>query len=234
MKKFKIYFTIFISINLSTAAFSQTIRTYDLSGFQKLNMGSAFHIHVIQGNSFKVIAKGAKKDLDRLEVYTKNNTLVAGFENNWNWWGRNNSEKIEFQIEMPSILSVNFSGASNSTITGFDDLNTLNIELSGASKSKIDVFSNNMSVEVSGASKLNLIGRSNKLTLSMSGASSVEATNFPVKIADIDASGASSARLSVSQSINYDASGASNVKYIGNAKVSKSTSGAANINRLLH
>lgn len=195
-------------------------------------MGSAFHIKIVHGNSFKVIAKADKKDLDRLNVYTKNNTLIAGFENNWNWWGRNNGDKIEFQIEMPTLLSVNFSGASNSTITGFDDLSNLNIDLSGASKSKIDIFANNLSVDVSGASKLNLVGSSNKLTLTMSGASSVEATNFPVKIADIDASGASNARLSVSQSINYDASGASNVKYIGNPKVNKSTSGAANINRI--
>lgn len=232
MKKQNFYFSILIFLFLSSAIYSQTIRTYDLSGFQKLDMGSAFHIKIVHGNSFKVIAKADKKDLDRLNVYTKNNTLIAGFENNWNWWGRNNGDKIEFQIEMPTLLSVNFSGASNSTITGFDDLSNLNIDLSGASKSKIDIFANNLSVDVSGASKLNLVGSSNKLTLTMSGASSVEATNFPVKIADIDASGASNARLSVSQSINYDASGASNVKYIGNPKVNKSTSGAANINRI--
>ncbi len=232
MKNFKTFIAILGLFIANFYSNAQTIRTYNLSGFQHISMGSAFHIKVSQGNSYKIIAKGEKKDLDKLEVYTKNNTLHAGFENNWSFWGRNNHDKVEFQIEMPSLASVDFSGASNSIISGFDDLQNLSVGLSGASKSKIDVFTSKINIDISGASNLKLIGRANNLQLDLSGASGVDATNFAVKSASIEASGASNAKVSVSESILLEASGASNIKYLGNPKVKKSTSGAASITKI--
>lgn len=228
----RLAFTILLCTIISKSSFSQTVRNYNLSNFQKLKMGSAFTINVTEGKSFKVISKGKKSDLDELEVYVRNNTLYAEFKNKWSLFGNNNHDKIEFQIEMPTISAVNFSGASNSIVTGFDDLRGLEIDLSGASKSKIDVFATDVSIDVSGASNLKMIGRANKLNISMSGASDIEAINFPVQNANIDASVASGAKLSVSNQINVDASGAANIKYVGSPKVHKSTSGGANISKI--
>lgn len=228
----KTAFTLLLVSLIVQLGHSQIVRNYNLSGFQKLNMGSAFVIKVVQGNTFKVISKGKKEDLDKINVFVEKGTLVAESKSKWKLWQNENTSRIEFQIEMPTITAIDFSGATTSFVTGFDDLNNLDIELSGASKSKLDVFANNVTIDVSGASELDLVGRANKMNVSMSGASNIKSTNFPTKSADIDGSGASNIKLSVSESLDIDISGASSVAYLGNPKVHKSSSGGASVRRI--
>lgn len=217
---------------LSSQLNAQIIRDYKLANFEKVNIGSAIVIKINHSDNFKVVSKGKKDDLDELSVYVSNKTLIIESKEKWSLWNRRRHERIEFMIEMPQITSANFSGATQSLITGFDELNQLDIELSGASKSKVDVFVNKLNAELSGASQLKLIGRADKIDLALSGASSINAENFPTKTARIDASGASNVKLAVSDNLQVDASGAANIKYIGNPKIHKSTSGGANISKI--
>lgn len=199
-------------------------QTYALTGFDRLDMGSAFDITVQSGPAFAIVAEGDRRNLDDLDVYIRNSTLFARYRTN-----RNRQHQTSFSITMPTVRGVAFSGASQSSITGFASLSELDIELSGASKSEFAGDAARTTIDLSGASTLQLNGRGTVLSAELSGASTLRAFPYPVGEATIDASGASKATISVSNVLVVDASGASTIRYRGAPTVRQRTSGASTV-----
>ncbi|QJW88527.1 DUF2807 domain-containing protein [Spirosoma taeanense] len=199
-------------------------QTYALSGFDRLDMGSAFSITVQSGVTFSIVAEGDQRNLDDLDVYTRSGTLFARYRNS-----RNRKHRTAFLITMPTLRGVAFSGASQSTITGFTNLRELDIELSGASKGEFTVQAARTNIGLSGASNLQLNGNGSSLAADLSGASKLQAFTYPVAEANINVSGASKASVSVNTALVVDASGASTVRYRGTPTVRQHVSGASSV-----
>jgi hypothetical protein len=85
------------------------------------------------------------------------------------------------------------------------------------------------SVSFSGASDLVVTGTGNRLSGKLSGASRVDTYDFPVRQADLNLSGASTARVRVDDALTVQASGASTVRYRGTPRVNSSLSGASTV-----
>ncbi|WP_338867946.1 head GIN domain-containing protein [Spirosoma sp. SC4-14] len=199
-------------------------QTFGLANFDRLDMGSAFTITVQPGTDFRVVAEGDRRNLDDLDVYTRNGTLYARYRNS-----RNRQYETAFTITMPTIRGVAFSGASQSSIAGFDKLNELDIELSGASKGQFQVQADRVKLLLTGASNLQLGGVGRSLVAELSGASILQGFGYAVNEADLNLSGASKAHVSVSNSLDIDASGASYVRYRGNPSIHQRLSGASTV-----
>ncbi|QHW00203.1 head GIN domain-containing protein [Spirosoma endbachense] len=199
-------------------------QTFELANFDRLDMGSAFTITVQPGSAFRILAEGDRRNLDDLDVYTRNGTLYARYRNS-----RNRQYETSFTITMPTLRGVSFSGASQSSIAGFTNLNELDIELSGASKGQFAVQAKQTNLTLSGASNLQLSGLGAALGADLSGASTLQAFAYPVNDANLDLSGASKANISVSSSLDIDASGASNVRYRGAPSVKQRLSGSSSV-----
>jgi hypothetical protein len=82
---------------------------------------------------------------------------------------------------------------------------------------------------VSGASYLYMYGEGDELRADLSGASVLKAFHYPVTTADINASGASDAHVSVQQELNAVASGASVITYRGNPAVTSEISDSSTV-----
>lgn len=203
-------------------------RSLDLANFDQLAMGSAFTIHVRQGATFSVKATGELNDLDDLETsVNRSGMLEIKYRNTW----RNRRERMDIDIVMPSLRSVDFSGASVSDVEGFENVRTLDYRLSGASKSVFTGSADRLSLDLSGASELDLRGAGGVLAGNLSGASQVFAFDYPVQEADLGLSGASRARVRVVKLLKVDASGASNVRYQGTPTVDQRVSGGSSVTR---
>lgn len=230
------YLTSFVLILLSAVAFTSCYETEDPGpiqetekefseiDFDRLEMGDAFNITVKQGNFFAISVRGDRRNVDDLLVRKEGSTLVMRFEDN-----RNRRHNTYITITMPALLSANFSGASDSRITGFYDLESFDFYLSGASVSQLDITAAKLDVTLSGASYLNVRGSGDMLDAELSGASALKAFNFPVTDAVIRASGASDGNVAVSNSLKATANGASVIRYRGNPAVTSSVSGASSV-----
>lgn len=207
---------------------SDATKTFDVSGFDKLSLGSAFKITVTKG-SFSVKVAGRQEDIDELEANVSGGKLKIKFKNqkmnNWN----NNRKRVDVTISMPNLKGLDFSGATTSKVSGFDDLSTLDLEISGASSSEISVKADKINVNISGASTVNLSGSGQTLQGDISGATSFRAYDYAVKDVDLEVSGASTAKINASGSIKVEANGASSVRYKGTATIRSNTSGASSI-----
>lgn len=201
-------------------------QTYQLDGFTKIQMGSAFKIDVQKGSAFSVIARGDQRNLNDLRVRVQNGTLIADYYPQYN---QKRQYRTEFTIIMPTLEGVEFSGATESNIGSFDN-NSLYIDLSGASVSSFSVKTKQTEVRLSGASRLKIVGQGQKMTADLSGASSLDSFSFTTEDLQINASGGSHAKVNVSKTLGAEASGGSEVRYIGNPTgVSSNATGGSRI-----
>lgn len=227
MKKY--LFLGFVFIMLTVSSFAQESRSFQVSGFTKLSMGSAFKVDVKQGDKFSVNTTGRSEDINDLEAKVTGGTLHLGYKSNgWN----NNRKVVIVTITMPALQGVDFSGASTATVSKFSGVTNMDIEVSGASKVNMDLSASKVSMDLSGASSLTLTGQSSVLNGEISGASSFKGRDFQAKEVNMEASGASSAAVVANNALRADASGASSIRYSGSVKdVHSSTSGASSVKR---
>jgi hypothetical protein len=236
MKKLRLISILMISVMIfgitSCGILQQSIdpkdektKSFDAKDFDRLDMGNAFHINVVEASSFKIEATGDQRDIDDLVVKENNGTLKIYFRNNF----RIRRYRMNINIEMPALKEVDFSGASISTIKGFDNTNDLKISLSGASESNFLTSPKTYDIDLSGASTLDIEGKSQKIYAELSGASTLNAFSNDTEEASLNLSGASSSRVTVAQQLKVTASGASKVRYRGDAKVDSNLSGSSKV-----
>ena len=204
----------------------ESTRTYDFKNFDELEMGHAFRVIVQAGPSFSVKATGELNDLDDLEMFVQDEKLVARYRNSWR-----NRKQMEIDITMPSLEAVDFSGAVDSEIEGFENLSKIDFELTGASKCDFDGSAKDLTFDLSGASQLYLFGSGKYLDGELSGASQLNALDLPVEQSNLKLSGASSAKVWVSRLLEVDASGSSSVRYKGDPTVDEKLSGGSTVRR---
>lgn len=224
---YKISITFVLAL-VSWACVGQSSRTFDLKNFDALEMGSAFKIDVKQGSYYSIVAEGQQKDLDDLEARVSGGELQIRYKSTLKW--NNNRKTVNFTITMPTIKGLDFSGASSSKVSGFGNLGDLNISISGASNANISFASaGNIKLDVSGATRTYIKGKGKNLKVDLSGASTLDTREMPVETATVDVSGASTAKVNVTEQLDAEASGASSVRYVGNPRVRKDTSGASSV-----
>ncbi len=186
------------------------IKQFPVKDFKRIDIGGAYVVVVKQGAEFNVSADGEEKDVDDLKIYeeggvlkVKRNSPFNLFDNDW--------KRIGIIITMPTIESVSLSGANKTRIVGFKGLQKLDVDVSGASKTEIDVETNELSVGLSGASKATLKGSAKSVEVDLSGACQLDGVGMNIQNADVHASGASKADFGRVDNMKKDLSGASKV-----------------------
>lgn len=185
-------------------------RQFEVTNFSRIDMGGAFAVRVKRGDSFKVVADGREEDIDDLRVRVDNGELHVDFRNEGIFQWRNR-RRIGLTVTMPDVNAIHFSGATQSIITGFENIDNLDIDLSGACKTLIDVKTDKLDIDLTGASKATLRGRANRLDAKLSGACKLDATAMNVGKADVNAVGASNAEFGTVDDLSSKTSGASSV-----------------------
>lgn len=176
----------------------------DIGDFQKVDVSGAVNVEVFADKDFAVSVEADDNLLGQIKTELDGDTLKV-YSKGW----FSPKTKITVKISMPKLEEVEVSGASNVTASNLKNEN-LEVNLSGASKLKIDGKTTNAKFDVSGASKF-------------------DGENLEIENAEIDNSGASSVLVSVTKNLTADTSGASKVTYIGNPAVEKNVSGASSV-----
>lgn len=189
---------------------SNNTRQFEAANFNKVDIGGAFAVRIRKGDTFKVVGDGREEDLDDLRVRVEGGELTVELKND-NIFGWTDRQRMGLTITMPDVQRVQFSGATRSSITGFDSLSRLEVSLSGACNSLVDVNARDLKLEMSGASRARLRGRSEQVEARLSGACKLDATDARVSRARVDASGASRADFGEVDDLSSSTSGASKV-----------------------
>jgi len=220
-------------------------REMDYSDFTRLDVSSLFQVTVTRADSFSVSLTLDDNLYDYLIIRKSGSTLQLGLR-----WGTYLHATLKANITMPELRGLDLSGASRGDVSGFSSLDSLVIDVSGAStlyiddvtagKTNFDIsgasrVSGSMETadadfNVSGASTVELDGSADDITVDASGASSARLADFVVTDASVELSGASNATVNASGELDIDLSGASTLHYLGSPTLRRvSVSGASTV-----
>ena len=199
MKRIISLFAILVSMAAMGLSSAQAaIRSYDLKGFNKLEISWVFNVEVTRGDSWAVDIDVTDEALPYVEVKVSDNILSLSAENlpksltsqrNWN-------PVAKARITMPQLAGVRMSGASKLCVAdGFKYDGDFEIMASGAVViSKLNTEAKKLALDCCGAAKLNLGGTFEVVSFDISGASKISA-NIIAGAADIEAAGAAGIKV---------------------------------------
>jgi Putative auto-transporter adhesin, head GIN domain len=207
-----------------------TTQTRNVSNFKGVELSSAINLYIKQDAAYSVKVEIDDNLQPYIMVSEANGILYIKQENNTSL---NATGKIKVYVSAPEFKYLEASGAcriiGENTLTSAD---AVDIHLSGASDAKLELKAPKISADLTGASDITLQGETKDFSIDGSGASHARCFELLSENTDVDLSGASSAEVIASVTINAKASGASNLRYKGNASISQDVSGAGSVKKV--
>jgi hypothetical protein len=202
-------------------------KSFDFTGFNKINAGNSFTVTITKGANFTIKAKGRPADLADVDINVTNGNILDIKYNDYDP-GR---YRIDFTITLPVLNQLNLSGNATGKIDGFaDQPSLLRAILSGNAELQITGTAVNLPINLSGNAVLNVSGNTESLYGNLSGNAKLNAFDVTATEVDISASGNAKAYVFPQQSIFAEATGESRVYYKGNpAETNFTTSGNGKI-----
>ena len=221
--------------------------SFDFSDFTRVDVSSAFEVEIVQSGSYSVSITADDNLFDHIAVSKQGTTLKIYLKT-----AQYVATTKRAEITMPQLRSLDLSGATRGTVSGFSSTENLDIEVSGASSldladisasdvkfdasgaSKVtgDITAGDTDFDISGASTAQLEGSANDIVVDASGASRVRLADFTVNNADVRLSGASTGTVNMAGRLDANLGGASKLSYIGEPTMGTiNTSGSSTLSK---
>ncbi len=203
---------------------------YDVdNSISKIHVGSAIKLELsedVEPGEFMIETYG--NIFQYINVNMNSNKLSIWLDN------KNYKGDIDIKVYASSqqYNSIEASGASTVSLTSKITASSYDVKLSGASKCTMHKDSDNLSslsIEASGASKAIIKGSASKCNIEASGASAISGAQFTCEELDVDLSGASDLVINITKIAKGSLSGASILRYGGSEEFKIETSGASSI-----
>jgi hypothetical protein len=209
-----------------TGSGASETRTFDYTGFTRLDVGSAIPVEVTRADQFGISVTADNNLWPYVIVSKSGDTLRITLESGHSYLNTH----IRAKVSMPALSAMDLSGAVSGTITGFSSESDFQGTLSGASKLTGDLTAGDVTLRLSGASSVTLTGSGTSLDANASGASSLNLDGFKVTNAEVTMTGASHGSLDVTGRLDVSLSGASSLQYSGNPTLGRQNiSGASSL-----
>jgi hypothetical protein len=176
----------------------RTTRTYDLADFRGVEADGHWQITIERGDAWLVSVEAPAELIDQVSVERQADGDAVDLEGPL-WFGRfaDDQAMLQAKITMPSLESVDVSGTSILSFSGFEG-SALSIDFSGGG-------------QLRGSSS-----RFDELMLDLSGAGDIDLSDVAVTDAEVDISAAANVRLQMAGGrLTGDISGAANLEYSG-------------------
>jgi len=178
----------------------------DLSDFHAVEVSNAIQVEITAQKDFAIEVQADDNIAPLVRTEVSGGVLRISCDKHFSA-----STPVRVRVSAPDIDGLDVSGASNVSLAG--------------------VKNSDLKVEVSGASKIRVDGATSELNVEASGASKVDTSALAAEACTVSTSGASNATVNAVSTLQADASGASHINYSGAPKnVVKKSSGASSIN----
>lgn len=152
-----------------------------------------------------------------LKIHAKDNIMITG------------RADVKIYLSCNDLKSISSSGGGKVNVENGWKGDDLKIRTSGGGRIYGTVALNTLEMEMSGGSESRLSGTVEKITVSSSGGSSHEHFGLIAQECTAQMSGGASAEFNVVKKLSVTASGGTRVRYKGNPVVNKSVSGGSSV-----
>jgi phage shock protein PspC (stress-responsive transcriptional regulator) len=197
---------------------------FGLSDFDELDIRGLFDVHIMAGDEYAVELVGSGDEKDKYEIYKRGETLVVEYEDGTRQFDREkmmpDMNEIRLNITMPNLARIEAEGFGSIKFDEFT-CDNLAIDLRGPVKLRGYLNAHNLAVNLTGKAEADLSGEVNNLNAELEFASSLKAYNLEASDAVVEATGASFAKVNVSNTLTMEEGLASDIDYRGDPQIIK-------------
>jgi hypothetical protein len=208
------------------------IEKRDLGRFNSVVVRGPFKVYFSEGKESEV-AVSAKSAAVRNHIVTRVENSVLFVELDKGWASRlGQSPDFRVYLSSPLLTSVKASGAVDFLVADLLKANQLSLTFSGASDFTGKLDCKELKLVFTGASDMEAMGNVVTVDADFTGASKMSAAALKTVHANLNATGASTLKLSVSGDLKANATGASTITYYGNpSPINTRATGASSIKK---
>ncbi len=200
-------------------------RMHEVDYFNKLDIRGMFEVILIPGEGQPVIFETDENIQEYLKLRVRGNTLYVSTTEDAVF----RSSKMVLHIPYPALQKISIGGACKLGSDAPVVAEELRLQVSGAADIELTVEAKQLTTKVSGAANIKLDGTVDEHRADLSGASNIRAEQLYTGNTRINLSGAGSAHVYASETLDVSLSGLGNIRYYGapkNIKTSKSGLGS--------
>lgn len=202
-----------------------------IGSFHAIRVSNAIDLFLSQSDEEALAVSAVKPEFrDRIKTVVEEGVLKISYHDDGKWWKGN--KKLRVYVSFKTLDKLTATGASDVVVNGTLKADKLTLGMSGASDFKGAIEASSLDVNLSGASDAVISGKVSELKVDANGASDFKGYDLQADNCSVDATGASSIKVTVNKELNARASGASGVHYKGEGVIRDiKTSGASNVSR---
>lgn len=207
---------------------NQVSQTRNITSFNRIEISGGYKLILKQDSSLSLkitaddnLLKYIKtvNDGDRLKIYNRRNFC--------------NSGAVVVYLGIRELRQLKASGAVETTSDGAIHTGDLDLDLSGATKTTLELNAAHVSIDGSGATEVNLKGQATTNDIDLSGVGNVHAFDFVVGTCNVETSGMGHCDVNALNALHVHSSGVSDVRYKGNpGDVTDDKSGAGSVKKV--
>jgi len=212
---------------------AQTSQNRSVSAFTEISLKIDANVHLKQGNTQSVEAKGNSETLNRLITEVNDRKLVIKYPSD-TWFKKWNPGRVDIYVTIPQIDALTISGSGS--IDSKEKINSriLSLTLSGSGDIDLpDLIAEKVSVILSGSGNVKLSGdvTAAELKVAISGSGNVKATGFPANDVSVKIGGSGNSWVNSVKNLVVKLAGSGNVVYKGNPLVDSTILGSGNVRK---
>jgi len=201
-------------------------RDFNVGSFTTINISGGYEVVFTESNDTRVTVNMQENLFDYLNVNVSGSNLAIDSSRSFNT-GRNNTPRI--YIYAPTLHGMTIDGAVSTINWSTVRTDDFFIDASGAANVNLDLEVNSLTINAAGAANLNLSGRAVTSDISSAGAVNVSAFNLETERTIITVSGAGSAHVHASYTLEATINGVGSIRYTGNPEVTRNVFGLGTI-----
>ncbi|MCD9015309.1 PspC domain-containing protein [Parachryseolinea silvisoli] len=186
----------------------------------QVEIDGLFDLEITRGDKYTLEIDGSESEKAKYRVEHHGSTVVIDYDNNHEFRAEDLLKEVKIRLTLPALESLSAQGKGEVRFTGFRSEH-LNIEFSGKISGHGEMEALDLTLDLSGACDLDLKGNGDTMHADLSGLSSLEAYRFTTKDASVEVSGASSAKVNVTENLQIEKDFVSKVEYRGNPHVTQ-------------
>lgn len=198
----------------------------DLRNFDAIEISGKFDLRILQGDRYGVEVTGGESARDQYEIRVAGETLIIEYEEGGRfdfdkWQGRNfEMGEMGIFVTVPSLQKIEATGLGTVRLEEIRG-ERLDIETRGPVKVKGDLNVQDLTIRLTGKSEADLSGTAGNMNARVEFASRLRAYELETRKAFVEAGGASSAKVHVTETLEIDEGVASDIDYRGNPTIQR-------------